>query len=163
MGGWGLGRPPKGRLKTEQGFIKWKGRNGNAQVKGLECGEAKREWEGVKMALVTEGEWWNRISYFLILLWKRIFNRKRLPLEMSIEKKKMFPKKKSWARENPESPVLTVRFDGDLKILGVSPFPLPGWLRFVPGWSCPPVHLLPRPALRFLHLFLLVFPPFSAS
>ena len=39
--------------------------------------------------------------------------------------KKMFPKKKSWARENPESPILTVRFDGDLKILGVFPISPP--------------------------------------
>ena len=39
--------------------------------------------------------------------------------------KKMFPKKKLWARENPESPILTVRFDGDLKILGVFPISPP--------------------------------------
>lgn len=37
----------------------------------------------------------------------------------------MFPTEKSWARENPESPVLTVRFDGDLKILGVFLISLP--------------------------------------
>lgn len=43
---------------------------------------------------------------------------------MSIEKE-MFPKKKSWARENPESPVLTVRFDGDMRILGVFPISPP--------------------------------------
>lgn len=81
---------------------------------------------------------------------------------MSIEKE-MFPKKKSWARENPESPVLTVRFDGDMRILGVFPISPPRVTRLCARLKLPACPLLPLPALRFLHLFLLGFPPFSAS